>query len=125
MPQARCEFINQDVNGLVAQREFDYIVMCELLEHVDRPIDILRKTHSLLSDSGHCFITTCANAPAVDHVYLYDSVEHIQRELEQAGFQIIDELALPVGNIPRGRWIKDKVEVNYAALLSKKTNGAR
>jgi SAM-dependent methyltransferase len=98
---------------------FDYIVMCELLEHLDCPAEILRRAYSLLIPGGHCFITTCANAPAIDHVYLYHSVEHMRRELRSSGFAIETELALPVGDSPEERWEADKVEINYAAMLRK------
>lgn len=117
-PSSRCEFVLQDVNDLKGGR-FDYIVMCELLEHLDCPSDILHKVYSLLKPGGHCFITTCANAPAIDHVYLYHNVAHMQKELTDARFKITAEIALPVGNFPRERWDAEKVEINYAAMLQK------
>ena len=73
---------------------------------------------NLMAEGGRLFITTCANAPAIDHVYLYDSVEHIQREIREAGFSIISEVALPVGNFSREEWARRKVEVNYGAMLA-------
>jgi SAM-dependent methyltransferase len=118
LPRSKCRFLIQDINQL-EYGTYDLICMCELLEHLDDPIPVLRKALSLLAPQGHCFITTCANAPAIDHVYLYDSVEAIQSQLIDCGFRIEVELALPVESIPRERWSSEKTEVNYGALLSK------
>jgi 2-polyprenyl-3-methyl-5-hydroxy-6-metoxy-1,4-benzoquinol methylase len=120
LPQAQCQFVIQDVTTMHQAGAYDLITMCEVLEHLDNPVPILKKAHSLLSKTGHCYITTCANAPAIDHVYLYDSVESIQTQLRSCGFNIDAELALPVGPTPRERWALDKTEINYAALLSKR-----
>lgn len=95
---------------------FDYVVMCEVLEHLEDPKSVLARLRALLKDDGHLFLTTCANAPAVDHVYLYDSVNHIRREIREAGLMIVSELALPVGDHPEHEWESLKVEVNYAAM---------
>ena len=72
-----------------------------------------------LPDATRRIDTTCANCPAIDHVYLYRSVEEIQAHVREAGLKIVAELALPVGSIPRERWSAERVEVNYAAVLEK------
>jgi len=64
-------------------------------------------------------VTTCANAPAVDHVYLYDSVEHIRTQIRECGFQIDSDIALSVDGSSEDQWVKGKTEINYAAYLSK------
>jgi SAM-dependent methyltransferase len=117
-PGANCQFVIQDINEM-EQGNFDLITMCEVLEHLDDPVPILEKTRTFLAPKGHFYITTCANAPAVDHVFLYKSVEEIQQQVRDCGFRIEAELALPVGSAPRERWAEEKTEINYAALLSK------
>jgi len=120
-PTAQVSFDLVDVNEMPAddQSKFDYIVISEVLEHVEDPLSILKKLYDLVDDNGRVFITTCANAPSVDHIYLYDSVEHMRDHCKQAGFTIETELALPVGNYERSQWKELKVEINYAAVLSK------
>lgn len=115
---SRCQFILEDVNNIEAEG-FDYIVMCEVLEHLDDPNLVLKKLHGLLDDRGHLFITTCANCPAIDHVYLYRNVDHIRRELRDAGYEILSELALPVGDYEENEWEEKRVGINYAAMLRK------
>lgn len=114
-----CKVELKDVNQLAIDRHYDYIVMGEVLEHLDDPKSILRKIHSLLNNKGHFFITTCANAPAIDHIYLYNSVDHIQSELRECGFEPVSELSLPVEDLSWDQWKERKVEVNYAAMLKK------
>jgi 2-polyprenyl-3-methyl-5-hydroxy-6-metoxy-1,4-benzoquinol methylase len=119
VPKAVYELKETDV-ATFNEGTYDYIVMGEVLEHVDNPKELLRKIHSLLNKNGHFYVTTCANAPAVDHVYLYDSVGHIRREIEECGYKIDADLALAVDGSDKSKWIKVKTEINYAAFLSKK-----
>lgn len=119
-PKAAYELKQTDVANF-NEGTYDYIVMGEVLEHVDNPQELLRKIHSLLNKKGRFYVTTCANAPAVDHVYLYDSVDHIRREIRECGFTIDADLALAVDGSDESTWEKGKTEINYAAFLSKKT----
>jgi len=116
VPCVKCDFLHKDVREF-SGNQYDMIVMCEVLEHLEDPNEILQKIRELLSPGGTAFITTCANAPAIDHVYLYRSVEHIRSEIRNSGFGIISEIVLPVGNIHEDEWEQQKVEINYAALL--------
>lgn len=113
------EFIQADVAELqlTAGRGFDSIVVNEVLEHLDHPEDLLRRVRPLLTARGRLFVTTCANAPAKDHVFLYRSVEEIRAQLERAGYGVVAEEAVPVGTAPRSDWTTQRVEVNYSALL--------
>lgn len=114
----RCNVQIKDINDL-DYGQYDYIVMGEVLEHLDDPKFALRRIYNLLNEDGYFFLTTCANAPAIDHVYLYESVEHIQRHIRENDFVIISELALPVEDVPEEQWVEKHVEVNYAAMLKK------
>ncbi|MBZ0166354.1 MAG: class I SAM-dependent methyltransferase, partial [Candidatus Omnitrophica bacterium] len=98
---------------------YDYIVMGEVLEHVDDPLALLGRINGLLNPGGRFFVTTCANAPAEDHVYLYDSLGHIQKHLTQTGFHIDAEIAFAVDDKPEAEWETGRTEINYAAFLTK------
>ena len=118
LPNSQCKFMVQDATEL-KQGSYDYIVMCEVLEHLDCPLTMLKSISNLLSTQGSLFITTCANCPTVDHVYLYESVEQIRHHVREAGFTIVTDLPLPVGDYPEEEWQREKIVVNYAALLHK------
>ncbi|WP_320173881.1 class I SAM-dependent methyltransferase [Maridesulfovibrio sp.] len=116
--QAKYRLECKDVHEM-ADSSYDFIVMGEVLEHVDDPSHILKKLHSVLIDDGYLFVTTCANCPAIDHVYLYDGVAAIRDQLESCGFRIVDDLALALSDRPEEEWKSRKELVNYAALLTK------
>lgn len=114
----KCNFQVKDVNHL-SSGDYDYIVMCEVLEHLDDPMSVMAKIRNLLKEDGRFFITTCANCPAIDHVYQYHGVDHIRTEIQEAGFKIVSELPLPVGDFTKNQWAEQKIEVNYAAMLKR------
>jgi len=119
LKDAQCKFRVQDVNQMDTKNQFDYIVMNEVLEHLDNPRLILKKIHNMLHDKGNFFMTTCANCPAIDHVYLYDSITHIRRHIQETGFEIISDFPIAVGDYDENEWENKKVEINYAAMLKK------
>lgn len=118
-PDAECQFLVRDVNDF-HEGKFDYIVMCEVLEHLDRPLETMKDIRDLLNGDGYFFMTTCANCPAIDHVYLYNSVKHIRDQIHEAGFKVVTDLPLAVNASPEEDWDDQKVEVNYAAMLQKR-----
>lgn len=71
----KVKFINTDIMEFDPENNFDFISMGEVLEHVERPLEQLIKLHGLLNDEGHLFITTPTNAPAIDHIYLFNNFE--------------------------------------------------
>lgn len=114
----KCTFEVKDVNH-VDHGKYDYVVMCEVLEHLDDPKSAMIRIHDLLTEQGHLFITTCANCPAIDHVYLFRSVDEIRREIQEAGFHIVSDLPLPVDELPESEWAEQQAEINYAAMLKR------
>lgn len=118
--QSKIQFINKDYLKLSfdSERQFDRIVMGEVLEHVNEPELFLQKTKSLLAPGGQVFISTCANAPAIDHVYHFHNCEEIRDLIRQAGFKILKDLALPSEDLPEKEWEKEMITINYCAILS-------
>lgn len=115
----KVEFIHSDINDYSAQ-PYDFITIGEVLEHVDNPKTVLRNLHQLLDDSGYCFISTCANCPAIDHIYLFHDTFDIRNHLMEAKFEIVDDLALPVKTAATVGKYANKIGINYSALIRKK-----
>jgi ubiquinone/menaquinone biosynthesis C-methylase UbiE len=111
-------FIESDIREFESEKKFDYIIMGEVLEHVEDPMSLLLAVKKLLAPEGRFYMTTCANCPAIDHVYCFDSVEAIVEMINESGFRILKDLALPVDNFPREVWREKRVGVNYAGLLA-------
>lgn len=107
----------KDVREFVGGSAYDLVVINEVIEHLEDPLSMLCTIAGLIGDTGRVFLTTCANAPSVDHIWLYDSVEAIRAQLAEAGLEIIHEKVLPVEDqVPREQWAERKVEINYGAL---------
>jgi 2-polyprenyl-3-methyl-5-hydroxy-6-metoxy-1,4-benzoquinol methylase len=68
----------------------DAIVSVEVLEHLENPPQFLDGLRRMLRRGGIGYITAAINAPNADHIYLYRSGDDVAREIEAAGFSILD-----------------------------------
>jgi hypothetical protein len=64
-------------------------------------------------------VTTCANAPAIDHVYLFNNINEIRTLIKEAGFSIHKEIVAPSEDKSWEEIESQKIDVSYAALLIK------
>ncbi len=76
------------LQSTVSDGPFDAIVMGEVLEHVERPQDFLARIAGLAGPETHIFITTCVNAPAIDHIYLYRNPDEVTAMINSAGLEV-------------------------------------
>ncbi len=98
-------------------RSFDFIIMGEVLEHVNNAPDFMKRTKTLLNKGGSIYLSTCANSPALDHVYHFKSVDEIRNMIRSHGFKIKKDLALPAEDVPSERWEAELITINYCAIL--------
>ncbi|MBB6216429.1 2-polyprenyl-3-methyl-5-hydroxy-6-metoxy-1,4-benzoquinol methylase [Anaerosolibacter carboniphilus] len=98
--------------------KFDFIIMGEVLEHVEDAPGFLLKAKELLDKDGKIFMSTCVNSPAIDHIYHFKTIDEIRNLIRSIGLSISDEIVLPVEDIPEEKWEKDLVAINYAAILT-------
>ena len=112
------EFIHGDYLSQNFQESgFDFIIMGEVLEHVNNAPDFMVRTKKLLNKGGSIYLSTCANSPALDHVYHFKSAEEIRDLITSHGFKIVKDLALPAEDVPPERWAAELTTINYCALL--------
>tara|TARA_B110000211_G_C14089263_1_gene558122 strand:+ start:3318 stop:4220 length:903 start_codon:yes stop_codon:yes gene_type:complete len=109
-----------DVFKYFPLNKYDFITMGEVLEHVEEPIKLLQKLHTLLSDNGKLIITTPTNAPAIDHIYLFKGAEDIRYVISEAGFDIEEELCVYSEDVSQEIAERFKISMMYAAVLVKK-----
>jgi SAM-dependent methyltransferase len=109
-----------DILDFEQDSTFDFVTMGEVIEHVNNPLELLRKLSDLLSDNGVSFLSTAINAPAVDHVYHFKTVQEVRDMLDNANLSILTERVLPVENLPMDEIVKRKITINYCAEVRRK-----
>jgi aminoglycoside 3-N-acetyltransferase len=97
----------------LADASVSTLVAGEVLEHIADPAGLLREIRRVLVPGGAALVTTAANAPAKDHIFLFNSVDEIRAMIRAAGLGIERDLSVEIGRIG------DKPLVNYAAVLRK------
>jgi len=103
----------------LVDNNYDAIVMGEVLEHVEKPELFLRRIFHLAKEKSYIFITTCINAPAVDHIYLWRDIETLETLINKSGFKIINSLVLPYENKTIEQCKVESLPINVAYILEK------
>jgi len=118
-------FINGDFLSVPIEGDnFDFISMGEVLEHVNDACGFLKRARSLLRSQGLIFMSTCANCPAIDHVYRFHNINEIRYMIRDAGLFILREKVLPSEPVPEEQCEKELITVNYCAILAKEIKKA-
>jgi 2-polyprenyl-3-methyl-5-hydroxy-6-metoxy-1,4-benzoquinol methylase len=116
---APCQFRLMDIFDLPEDTKYDFITIGEVLEHLEQPRDLLLKLHALLMPEGHAYITTPANAPTRDHIYLFHNAAEIRAMLTSTGLVIEREVTQYASDLPQKRAEKLKVPLMFAAFVKK------
>lgn len=112
-----CEdFFNFPFEG----QQFDALVMGEVLEHVERPQDFLKKIASLAKKDSYIFITTCLHAPIVDHIYEFNNLEEIEHLFLENGLIIKEAYILPYLDKTLEECLTNLLTINVGYVLEKK-----
>jgi 2-polyprenyl-3-methyl-5-hydroxy-6-metoxy-1,4-benzoquinol methylase len=98
--------------------KFNFITMGEVLEHVEAPLQLLVQVRNLLAPGGKTFISTPANSPTIDHIYLFNDADEIRAMLKDAGFEILREATQYADNVNAEKARKLKVALMYAAFVT-------
>ena len=116
------KYLVKDMLKLDTNQKYDFINMGEVLEHVNNPKSLVDKFQSLLSYNGKGFLSTCVNCPTTDHVYHFHSINEIREMINSSNLRICKELVLPTENIPMNEIIKNKITINYCAIVEVNKN---
>tara|TARA_A100000164_G_scaffold380513_1_gene428280 strand:- start:247 stop:1170 length:924 start_codon:yes stop_codon:yes gene_type:complete len=99
--------------------KYDIVVCGEVIEHVSHPMKLLKKINNTLNIDGKTFISTCINCPAIDHINQWHTIDEIRLLFKKSKFKILSEKVLPVENVSYKNALKQKITVNYSAVLKK------
>lgn len=113
------EIVGGDFLKWPVTTKFNAVVMGEVLEHVENPLDFLKKINEIADDNAYIFITTCINSPAVDHIYLYRSRKEIEEQVNSAGLHIKESLFVPYTGTTMAESEEQALSINVALLLGK------
>lgn len=98
--------------------KFDFIMLGEVLEHLEQPQELLAVIHGLLAKNGRAVISTPANSATLDHIYLFNDAEEIREMLRGAGFSIEEEVTKYSVEMTERRARLLKTPLMYAGLVS-------
>lgn len=98
---------------------FSCIVMGEVLEHVEEPGVFLRKIAELSRADTHIYVTTCLNAPAIDHIFLFSTLSDVEDLARDSGLEIVDRFVAPHTGKSIAECEKDRLPVNVAYVMRK------
>jgi 2-polyprenyl-3-methyl-5-hydroxy-6-metoxy-1,4-benzoquinol methylase len=106
-----------DFLSLDGSERVDALVMGEVLEHVETPVDFLAKIREISHAGTHIYLSTCVNAPEVDHITLFSSLDQLRQLVAAAGLGIRDELALPHAGVSLDEARAGRLPINVAFHL--------
>lgn len=110
----------QDANLVPSEsREFDSIVLSEVLEHVEDPKTLLLNIQQRLSKKGKLYINVPVNCPAPDHIYLLRSTEEASSLIMSAGLTINDYKYIPMTGFSLERAEKLSATISCVFVASK------
>jgi 2-polyprenyl-3-methyl-5-hydroxy-6-metoxy-1,4-benzoquinol methylase len=95
------------------------IVMGEVLEHVEDPGQFLRAIARLSRRHTHVFITTCVNAPAIDHISLFRTPGEVEELIRRNGLELVDALRVPYAGKTLQECEAQRLAINVAYTLRK------
>jgi 2-polyprenyl-3-methyl-5-hydroxy-6-metoxy-1,4-benzoquinol methylase len=100
-------------------REYSCVVMGEVLEHVEDPGKFLSTIARLSGPSTHIFVTTCMNAPAVDHISLFRTGREVEDIIISSGLQVTEACYVPHPGKTLAECEEEALAVNVGYVLRK------
>lgn len=85
------ELTLQDVTK-ISEGRVDRLVCSEVLEHVADPARVLKNIRACLAPGGIAFVTGAVMSPQIDHIYLFETDQHLINMIAEAGLTIIDSV---------------------------------
>lgn len=114
----KISYYKKDIFEYDDSNKYDFIVLGEVIEHLDNPKQILIKLSNLLKPNGVLWLTTPTNSPALDHVYLFTTKEEVFSLIEDSGLKIIDSCNYFAEDMDEETALKNKI-TNLVGLFCK------
>jgi len=96
---------------------YSCVVMGEVLEHVEDPGLFLRKIRQVSQPDTHIYVTTCLNAPAVDHIFLFRTSGEVETLANESGLVVEDRFLAPHAGKSVAECEAERLPVNVAYVM--------
>lgn len=109
--------LQQDMRLAAAQpQSYDSIVLSELLEHLEDPLEALKSMVEVLRPGGYMLVNMPTNSPAPDHLYLVDSPTEVNQLITDAGLTIVRSAVFPMTGYSYAQCMKHKLTLTCVAV---------
>lgn len=115
----KCKVFRQNAYDYNPAYKYDFVVIAEVLEHVEDPKRMLEIIHNISSEESYIYVTVPINAPAIDHIFLFNTIEEVEQMVLEVGYTIVDYLYAPGGDMDLEKAIKRKNSI-LVGLLARK-----
>lgn len=120
VPEARfvhADFLRSEPLGLAR-----LLVMGEVLEHVEDPAAFLARAYATTEPDARVFLTTCLNAPAIDHLWNPPSLQALEHLFAAHGFSIAERCELGPPGLSLAECEAQRLTLNVGYVLHKETS---
>lgn len=100
----------------VADASFQWGIFAEILEHIPDPLASLRELRRTLAPGAPVFLTTVVDSNAMDHLFQFEDVDAIRRMIRKAGFDILVDKVMHVGDYGTRRGRDPSIDVALVAV---------
>ena len=117
------QFYEHDISNIeslseIAETKFDALILSEILEHNENPIDVLRQCKKLLKAGANVFVNIPTNCPAPDHIYYLDSIDDVIQLVQEAGYNVVQHSSYPMTGYKLEAAIKRKLTISHCLNAS-------
>lgn len=104
VPQHRFRLEIADVRNPLSAKDgvFRWAIFAEVLEHVPDPLFSLREIRRCLAPDAPLFLTTVVNSNALDHLWLFKSVDEVDEMVRDAGLEVLTKRTFAVADYGMG-----------------------
>lgn len=113
----RARYAIQDMHKVEPGGEtFDLIILSHLLEHLEDPVDALRRTRHAVAKGGHLFVNIPLNAPMPDHLQLLRDPDEAVKLITDGGFRVLEIASHTTQAATLPRALKRKIAVTCSII---------
>ena len=115
----KCRVFRKNAYDHKPAEKYDFVVIAEVLEHLEDPLGMLSHVNSISSDQAYLYVTVPVNAPEIDHIYLFNSIEEVEELVKAAGYEIKDRLYAAAGDMKLEKAVRKKNSILVGLLAGK------